>query len=104
MADFVRAAEAAAIPDPGKETVEIDDQFVVVIHAGGSFYAIDDVCTHDDGPLGEGALEGFEIVCPRHGARFDVRTGDALTMPATKPTKVHDVKVEAGGVWVKLSE
>ena len=67
-------------------------------------YAIDDVCTHDGGPLGEGQLEGFTIACPRHGAKFDVRDGRALTMPATKPTVAHEVKVEGDDVYVRLND
>lgn len=104
MSEFVPVADVDAIPDPGKQTVEIDDRFVVVIHAGGSFYALDDVCTHDDGPLGEGELDGESIICPRHGARFGIKTGAALSMPATKPTGVHATKTEDGKVWVRLSE
>jgi 3-phenylpropionate/trans-cinnamate dioxygenase ferredoxin subunit len=104
MSDFVRVAKASDVPDPGKTLVEIDERLVVLIHAGGQFYAIDDVCTHDGGPLGEGQLEGMNIACPRHGAKFDIRDGRALTMPATKSTAVHLVKVEGGDVLVKLQQ
>ncbi|HEX4149429.1 MAG TPA: Rieske 2Fe-2S domain-containing protein, partial [Pirellulales bacterium] len=75
MAQFVPVAKTSEIPDPGKRVVEIDDRLVVVFHVGGRFYALDDVCTHDDGPLGEGDLQGFAIACPRHGAKFDIRDG-----------------------------
>lgn len=104
MSDFVAVAEVSEIPDPGKLLVEVDDRLVVLIHAAGQFYAIDDVCTHDGGPLGEGDLDGFEITCPRHGARFDVRDGRALTLPATKPTVAHAVKTEGEQILVKLTE
>lgn len=104
MSEFVAVAKVSDLPDPGKMLVEVDERLVVLIHAGGSYYAIDDVCTHDGGPLGEGQLEGFTIACPRHGAKFDVRSGKALTMPATKATSVHEVKVEAGQVWVRLKD
>ncbi len=66
--DFVRVA-AVRLPDPGKELVEVDDRLIALFHVGGKFYAIDDVCTHDGGPLGEGELDGFTIACPRHGAQ-----------------------------------
>ncbi|MHB1037796.1 MAG: non-heme iron oxygenase ferredoxin subunit [Pirellulales bacterium] len=102
MSDFVRVAKVSDIPDPGRELVEVDDHVVVLLHVGGEFFALDDVCTHDGGPLGEGDLEGFEIACPRHGARFDIRTGRALSMPATKPTVAHEVKVEGDDVLVRL--
>lgn len=103
MSDFIPVAKVADIPDPGRKVVELEDRLVVVIHTAGHFYAIDDVCTHDGGPLGEGTLDGFAIACPRHGAKFDVRDGRALTMPATKPTKVYAVKVVGPDVLVKLA-
>ncbi|HEX4143706.1 MAG TPA: non-heme iron oxygenase ferredoxin subunit [Pirellulales bacterium] len=104
MSDFVPVAKASEIPDPGRTLVEIDDRLVVVFHAAGNFYALDDVCTHDGGPLGEGELVGLSVACPRHGARFDLRDGRALTMPATKPTVVHEVRVVGDQVLVKLNE
>lgn len=103
MPDFVKVARASDVPDPGRIVVEVAERLVVLVHVGGQFFALDDVCTHDDGPLGEGELEGYEIICPRHGARFDVRDGRALTMPATRPTVSHDVKVDAGDVYVRLN-
>jgi 3-phenylpropionate/trans-cinnamate dioxygenase ferredoxin component len=103
MSDFVPVAKVSEIPDPGRKLVEIDDRLVVLFHAGGSFYAIDDVCTHDGGPLGDGVLEGFAVACPRHGAKFDIRDGRALTMPAIKPTAVHEVKVQGEDILIRLS-
>ncbi|HQU43614.1 MAG TPA: non-heme iron oxygenase ferredoxin subunit [Pirellulales bacterium] len=102
--DFQRVARLSEIPDPGRIVVEVDDQLVVVLHVGGELFAIDDVCTHDGGPLGEGELADHTIACPRHGAKFDIRTGAALTMPATRPTKVHDVKVAGGEIFVRINE
>jgi 3-phenylpropionate/trans-cinnamate dioxygenase ferredoxin component len=104
MSDFVRVASVSDIPDPGRKVFEVDDRLVVVIHTAGHFYAIDDVCTHDGGPLGEGELDGFTIQCPRHGAKFDVRDGRPLTMPATKPTVTHEVKVVGNDVLVRVRE
>ncbi len=104
MADFVRVAKTSDVPEGGRKLVELDDHLIVLVHAGGQFYAIDDVCTHDGGPLGEGQLDGYTIACPRHGAKFDVRDGRALTMPATRPTLTHEVKVVGQDVLVKLSE
>jgi 3-phenylpropionate/trans-cinnamate dioxygenase ferredoxin subunit len=104
MSEYVSVANASDIPDPGKLLVEVDERLVVVFRVGGAFYCLDDVCTHDGGPLGEGFLDGYSIACPRHGAKFDVRDGRALCMPATKATAAHDVKVEAGRVYVKLRD
>jgi len=102
MAEFIRVADVTEIPDPGKTLVEVDDDMVALFHVGGVFYAIDDVCTHDGGPLADGELRDHKIACPRHGAKFDIRTGAALSMPAVRPTRAHDVKVDDGGVWVRL--
>lgn len=84
--------------------LEIEDRLVVLLHIGGAFFCIDDVCTHDGGPLGEGELCGHELACPRHGAKFDVRDGAALTMPATVATVAHDVRVEGDAVLVRISD
>jgi 3-phenylpropionate/trans-cinnamate dioxygenase ferredoxin subunit len=104
MAGFVPVAKVSEIPEQGRKLVEIDDRLVVVFKAGGSFYAIDDVCTHDGGPLGDGVLEGFAVACPRHGAKFDIRDGRALSMPAIKPTKAHEVRVEGDDVLLRLAD
>lgn len=101
--DFQRVARLSDIPDPGRLVVEVDGQLVVLLHVSGEVFAIDDVCTHDGGPLGEGELEDHTIACPRHGAKFDIRAGTALTMPATRATKVHEVKLEGDEISVKLS-
>ena len=104
MSEFVEVAKTSEVADPGKLLVEVGERLVVLIHAAGHWYALDDVCTHDGGPLSDGPLDAAAgtIACPRHGAKFDVKTGAALTMPATKPTVVHDIKVEADNVLVRL--
>ena len=102
MPEFTRVADVSEVPDPGKLLVEVDGEVVALFHVEGRFYAIDDVCTHDGGPLVDGELVGYKIACPRHGAKFDIRTGAALSMPAVRPTRAHAVKVENGGVWVAL--
>jgi 3-phenylpropionate/trans-cinnamate dioxygenase ferredoxin subunit len=103
MPEFVRVAKTTDLPDPGKKTIEVDDRLVVLVQVDQKFYCIDDVCTHDGGPLGEGELCGLELACPRHGAKFDVRDGRAVTMPATENTVSHEVKVVGDDVFVKLS-
>ena len=104
MSDFHPVAKTTDIPDPGKQLVEVDERLVVLFHVGGKFYCLDDVCTHDDGPLSEGAMEDCTISCPRHGAKFDIRDGRALTMPAVRATASHEVKIQGDQVFVKLSE
>jgi 3-phenylpropionate/trans-cinnamate dioxygenase ferredoxin subunit len=106
MTDFVPVAKTSEIPDPGTLLVEVGERLVALIHAAGRFYALDDVCTHDGGPLSEGPIDpqAQTIACPRHGAKFDIRTGAALTMPATRPTRSHEVKVEGGQIFVRLRD
>lgn len=104
MSDFVKVATVSSIPDPGRITLEIEDRLVVLLHVSGEFFCIDDVCTHDGGPLGDGPLDGFRVACPRHGAMFDIRTGKALTMPATEATACHEVKVEGDDLFVRLAD
>jgi len=74
---------------------------VAVFNLDGQFYAIEDVCTHDGGELASGTLEGDTIVCPRHGARFSVRTGEVLAPPAYEPVSVFPVRVESGRIQVR---
>ena len=106
MSDFLSVARLSEIPDPGKVLVEVEERLVVLFRVGSRVYCIDDVCTHDGGPLSEGALDAAActVACPRHGAKFDIRSGKALTMPATKPTAAHEVKVEGDEIFVRLSE
>jgi 3-phenylpropionate/trans-cinnamate dioxygenase ferredoxin subunit len=104
MAEFVKVASASEIPTGGKKLLDIEGRAIALFNVDGTFYAIDDVCTHDGGPLAEGELRGCEIECPRHGARFDVRTGAALCMPAFEPVKVHDVRVVGDVIEIRLNE
>ncbi len=104
MSEFTPVATVGQLSDPGQLLVQVDQQLVLLICAGGQYFAMDDVCTHDGGPLSEGALDESAVACPRHGAKFDFRTGSALTMPATQATKVHETKVEDQQVWVRLAE
>jgi len=101
MAGFVKVARADEIAPGEKVIVDADGVLVVIVNCDGEFYAIEDVCTHDGGPLGEGDLEGCALICPRHGARFDVRTGDALTLPAFEPAPTYAVRVEDGDILVE---
>src|SRR5579871_627039 len=80
--------------------VVVDSVEILLCNLDGTIYAIEDVCTHDGGPLDQGELEGESVVCPRHGATFDVRTGDALTLPAVVPLMTFEVSVEGDDVFV----
>ena len=102
MSDWVLVAEVVNIKPGHYETVDLDGTLAAVFNVSGEFYAIEDVCTHDGTVLTSGnPIEGDEIVCPRHGARFCVRTGEALSPPAYEPTAKFPVKVEDGKVYVR---
>ena len=99
MAEFIKVANTADLAPGQKMLVEYDDEDVGLFNINGEFYAISDVCTHDDGPLVEGRLEDDCIVCPRHGARFNVKTG-RQTMPATAPVPLYQVKIEGEDIFI----
>jgi metal-sulfur cluster biosynthetic enzyme/nitrite reductase/ring-hydroxylating ferredoxin subunit len=104
MSNFISVAKTSELTDSGRLLVEVEDRIVVLLKVGDEYFCIDDVCTHDGGPLSEGRLENHAIACPRHGAKFDIRTGKALTMPATVDTAAHEVKVEGDTILVRLCE
>lgn len=104
MSDFIPVAKIDELGDPDKMLVEVEDRLIVLYRVEGEFFATDDVCTHDGGPLSDGELEDHTIACPRHGAKFDIRTGAALTMPARVPTGTHEIKVEGEDVLVRLND
>jgi 3-phenylpropionate/trans-cinnamate dioxygenase ferredoxin subunit len=80
--------------------IDIDGSPIAVFQIAGAYFAIADVCSHDDGPVAEGLLEDHEIECPRHGARFDLRSGKALTLPAVVDIPAYPVRVEGGEILV----
>jgi 3-phenylpropionate/trans-cinnamate dioxygenase ferredoxin subunit len=104
MPEFAKVATRSELPPGDKLLAEIDGRAIAVFNVDGSFYAIDDVCTHDGGPLAEGEFEGCEIRCPRHGARFDVRTGQPLCFPAIEPVSTHTVQVRGDDILVALND
>jgi 3-phenylpropionate/trans-cinnamate dioxygenase ferredoxin subunit len=74
----------------------------VIFNIGGTIFAIADVCSHDDGPVGEGELHGYEIICPRHGASFDLRTGKVLSLPAVLDIPAYPVRIVNGQIEIGL--
>lgn len=99
---FLKAAKVSEIPPGRSKIVEVGDEDVALCNVGGEIFAIANVCTHDDGPLGGGTLLGEEIECPRHGARFNVRTGEVKTLPAIVPVPTFEVKVEGDDILVDV--
>ncbi len=102
MAEFVKIATTNDI-EPGMVKVyEAGGKQIALCNVDGTFYAIDDVCTHDGGPLDQGELLGDQIECPRHGALFDVKTGKALTLPAVQGVKSYAVQVDGDDIKVEV--
>lgn len=100
MAEWVNVAPMSEFRPGSRRTVEIEDVTIIVFNLEGEYYAIEDLCTHDYSPLSGGDIEGEEIICPRHGARFDIKTGEALTAPAYEPLPTFPVRIEGGIVQV----
>jgi 3-phenylpropionate/trans-cinnamate dioxygenase ferredoxin component len=101
MSDWVSVAKVSELAPGSHRVVDVDGASVAVFNVGGEYYAIEDVCTHDGGQLTGGTVEGDQVVCPRHGARFSIKTGDALTAPAYEATAKFPVRVENGVIQVR---
>jgi 3-phenylpropionate/trans-cinnamate dioxygenase ferredoxin subunit len=97
---FTKLAKVSDIPQGQVRVFEIAGKHIAVCHADDGFFAIADLCTHDGGPLGEGELVNDEIECPRHGARFDVRSGKALCLPAVIPVPTYQLELRGDEIWV----
>lgn len=102
MSAFIKVAETSDIPAGRVKVVVVDDRRIALCNVGGQFFAIDDLCTHDGGPLDQGELAGDVIECPRHGARFSIRTGKVLALPAVKPLNTYPLRVEGSEIQVAL--
>ncbi|MHC1784915.1 MAG: non-heme iron oxygenase ferredoxin subunit [Anaerolineaceae bacterium] len=101
---FVAVCPSRDVPEGERVFFDVGNEAVVLFNVSGKYYAIGDVCTHDNGPVGEGDLEGHEIICPRHGARFDIRDGKALRMPAVVPVPWYPVRVVEGNLEIGLKK
>ena len=99
---FLQVAKASEIPVGRFKQVQVAGKGLLICHIVSGFYAIDNTCTHDDGPLEDGWLEEHAIECPRHGARFDVTTGKVLCLPAAVPIRSYPVTVEGDDVKVGI--
>jgi 3-phenylpropionate/trans-cinnamate dioxygenase ferredoxin subunit len=102
MSEWTRIARLEDFPISTRRVLDVDGTGVVVFHLEDGFHAVEDACTHDGGELASGRLEGREIVCPRHGAHFDVTTGAVTAPPAFEPVAVLPTRVEAG--WVEVRD
>lgn len=103
MANWQTLTGSNEIPAGRVAVFEVEGVRIALCNVNGTYYAIDDVCTHDGGALDQGELDGNEIECPRHGARFDVRTGKVTRLPAFVPVETYPVRIEDGKVQVDVS-
>ncbi|MBN9418035.1 hypothetical protein ABS71_06750 [bacterium SCN 62-11] len=86
------------------KVLRVGGERIGVVFHEGKYYAWEDRCTHDDGPLGQGPLEGCQIECPRHGARFDIRTGRVMAPPAFTPLEIYQTEVDQDQVYVEIPD
>ncbi|MDD1749942.1 MAG: non-heme iron oxygenase ferredoxin subunit [Methanothrix sp.] len=100
--EYLEIAPASELHSGERLFIEAEGKSIVIFNIADQFFAIDDVCTHDDGPLGDGDLEGYNIVCPRHGGEFDVRTGKAVQLPVVVDISAYPVKVVDGMIQVGI--
>lgn len=104
MSRWIRVGETGSIPPGGFRLVQDEDVDLAVFNVDGTLHCIEDLCTHDGGNLVEGDYEAGVVTCPRHGAKFDVRTGEALCLPAVAPTPRHRVREHEGWIEVEVED
>jgi 3-phenylpropionate/trans-cinnamate dioxygenase ferredoxin subunit len=102
-ASMVKVATLDQVQPGQRKLVFVDDEPVALFNIDGQIFCLADLCTHDNGPLADGELFNHQIECPRHGARFDIRTGQALTLPATAPIPVYRVQIEGNDILIDPS-
>ncbi len=102
MAEFVKVASTNEIAPGQARLVTAKGKAIALFNIDGGYFALDNACTHDDGPLAEGEISGSEVVCPFHGARFDIRTGEVLGPPAYEAVARYDVRVTGTDIEVKI--
>ena len=103
MAEFVTVGKTSELSPGQSKTVQVGGVSVAVFNVGGTYYAIEDTCSHVGGPLSEGEVDGTTVTCPWHGAQFDLATGKALTPPASAGVKSYSVQVQGDDVKVAVS-
>jgi nitrite reductase/ring-hydroxylating ferredoxin subunit len=99
--DFVRVADTKDVQPSQMKLVEVADESICIVNVSGRYYAIGNVCTHEGGPLADGTLEGYEVECPWHGSKFDIRTGAVTAPPANLPVPSYEVKIDGNSILIK---
>ena len=99
---YFPVCEEKALPLGERLFIEINHEPIVIINQDGKLFAIGDVCSHDNGPVGDGEIEEGSIICPRHGARFEIATGKALTLPAVEDIPSYVVRIISGQIEIGI--
>ena len=99
--DWITVCNVGEVEDGDHRVVDLDGTAVLVVRVGDGFFAIENVCTHDGGELTGGCVDAGTIACPRHGARFDLASGEALSAPAYEPVATFPVRIDNGMVFVR---
>ena len=102
MAEFVKVASANEIAPGHARLVNVRGKEIALFNIEGNFFALENACTHEEGPLAEGDIEGNEVTCPWHGARFDIRTGEVLSAPAYNDVARYNVRVTGSNIEVEI--
>ena len=102
MGEFVKAASVSEIAPGTCRLVVLKGKEIALFNVDGEFFALDNACTHEEGPLAEGEVEGHEVTCPWHGAKFDIRTGEVLQDPAYDAVARHNVRVTGSDIEVEI--
>ena len=102
MADFVKVATTGEIAPGQGKIVEVQGKEIALFNVGGEYFAIDNMCTHEEASLAEGEISGFEVTCPLHGAKFDVRSGQVLGPPAYDDVTSYPVRVSGADVEIDV--
>ena len=99
--DFVKVANTKDIQPSQMKEVEVNGENICVVNVEEKYYAIGSICTHEGGPLADGTLEGYEVECPWHNSKFDVRTGEVTSPPASEPEPAYEVKVDGNSILIR---
>jgi nitrite reductase/ring-hydroxylating ferredoxin subunit len=102
MAEFVKAARTDEVAPGQARLVVVKGKEIALFNIDGAYFALDNACSHEEGPLAEGAVEGHEVTCPWHGAKFDIRTGEVLCDPAYDAVTRYNVRVNGTDIEVEI--
>lgn len=102
MEDYKKAASLGDLNDGEAKKIEIGNKKIALFKIKGGYFATDDACTHEKASISEGEIDGDIVTCPHHGARFDIKTGQALSLPAMFPLKTYQVKIDGNDIKIAI--